>query len=96
MLTKKLANQTEEEKKTFEIYKKFAERMNEIEKIFNLLTKIAEKGYSEDIQIEVEIKEGTPKFYSQENDEENIFKDYEECIKYLNGINKKTHLTQIN
>ena len=67
MLTKKLADQTEEEKQIFEINKKFAERMNEIDKIYSLLRKIAEKGYSEDLEIKVEINEGKPNFLSKDN-----------------------------
>ena len=87
MLTKKFTEQTEEEKKT-----QFAERMNEIEKIYNLLIKIANKGYSEDIIITVEINEGKSFFYSTNNK----YKDYTDCIADLNNILKKTCEAQIN
>ena len=92
MLTKKLAEQTEEEKKAFDINRQFTERMNEIEKIFNLLKKIADKGYSEDIEITVEINEGKPIFYSKNNN----YKDYKDCFADLNNILIKTSETQIN
>ena len=91
MLTKKLGSKTKEEQETIEINKKFAERVNEIEKINKILNKIAEKGYSEKILISVVIKDAQSVFST----EEKKFKDYEECIKYLNNIFTKTIENQI-
>ena len=62
-----------EEKEAFEYNKKFAERVKEIEKINNLLKNIAEKGYSENIEIFIEIKDAQGKFFT----EKNIFNNYE-------------------
>ena len=92
MLAKKLGDEKKEEKEIHELNKKFAERVNEIEKINDLLKKIAEKGYCENIKISVDIKNTKPDFYSNENN----FKDYEECSKYLNTILTKTTETQLN
>ena len=93
MLTKKLGDEkSKEEKVIHELNKKFAERVNEIEKLFDLLKKIAEKGYCEDIQILVDIKEGKPSFYSEEMN----FENFEECRKYLSNILTKTIETQKN
>lgn len=71
-----------EEKEAFEYNKKFAERVKEIEKINNLLKNIAEKGYSENIEIFIEIKDAQGKFFT----EKNIFNNYETWSKYLNNI----------
>ena len=93
MLTKKLGNEnSKEEKETFELNKKFAERINEIEKINGLLKKIAEKGYSENITISVDIIDKKAIYYNDQNE----FKDYEDCNKFLNNILVKTTETQIN
>ena len=55
------------------------------------MKKIAEKGYSENIEIEVIIEKSNPIFAS------NIkFDDYEHCSKYLNKILTKVIETQIN
>ena len=98
MLTKKLGNEKlKEEQETFELNKKFAERINEIEKINGLLKKIAEKGYSENIKIFVDILDKKANFYSMNPNQEQInFKDYEDCNKYLNNILSKTTGTQIS
>ena len=92
MLTKKLGeDKSKEEKEIFKLNRNFAERVNEIEKINGLLKKIAEKGYSENIEIEVIIEKSNPIFAS------NIkFDDYEHCSKYLNKILTKVTETQIN
>ena len=93
MLTKKLGNeQSKEEKEIFEYNKIFAERVNEIEKINILLKNIAEKGYTENIKIFIEIKDAQAKF-STEKDK---FNDYESCSKYLNNILSKTIKIQID
>ena len=90
MLTKKLGkDNSKEEKATFEINKKFAEKVNEIEKINGILKKIAEKGYSENIRIFVDIKNSNTK-YCTENKK---FNDYEECSQYFNKI--LTEITDI-
>ena len=85
MLTKKLGDEkSEEEKNIFMFNKAFAQRINEILKINNILKKIAEKGYSENITLEVQIKNSISVFNSILD---NIkFKDYEECNKYFNKI----------
>jgi len=91
MLTKKLGDEkSKEEKEIFKVNKNFAERVNELEKINGLLKKIAEKGYSENIRIEVIIVKSNPKFVSDIE-----FKDYEDCSKYLNKILSKVTETQI-
>ena len=96
MLTKKLGNEkSKEEKQIHEFNKKFAERVNEIEKINELLKKIGEKGYSEDIKISINIKDGAPVFCYEENRNFKNFKDYEDCISYLNNILIKTIDTQL-
>ena len=93
MLTRKLGDENaKEEKETYELNKDFAERVNEIEKINDLLKKIAEKGYCENIEILVEIKEAKPLFYYLN---EINFKNYEECSIFLNNILTKTTETQI-
>ena len=93
MLTKKLGNeQSKEEKETFEYNKIFAERVNEIEKINNLLKNLAEKGYTENIEIYIEIKDAQAKFRTQKDK----FNDYESCSKYLNNILSKTIQIQID
>ena len=93
MLTKKLGNEkSKEEKETFELNKKFAERINQIEKINDLLKKIAEKGYSENIKITVDIEDTKAIFYTDNTK----FKDYEDCSNYLNNILIKTTETQID
>ena len=76
LLTKKLGDEkSEEEKKIFMTNKTFAKRINEILKINNILKKIAEKGYSEDIYLHVQIKNSESNFISIKD---NIrFKDYE-------------------
>ena len=57
MLTKKLGDEkSEEENKIFIFNKTFAQKINEILKINTILKKIAEKGYSENITIKVQIK----------------------------------------
>ena len=93
MLTKKLGNErSKEEKEIFEFNKKFAERVNEIEKINNILKNLAEKGYTENIEIFIEIKDSQAKFSTQNEK----FNDYEACSKYLNNILSKTIEIQTN
>ena len=79
MLTRKLGNDNEEEKKIFALYRLFSERVSELEKINQLLKNLGEKGYSEDIKIVIDIKENNPSFSIENNKVEN----YEECSKYL-------------
>ena len=93
MLTKKLGkDNSKEEQQIFEFNKKFAERINEIEKINGILKKIAEKGYSENISIYIDINDSNPKFYGDYNK----FKDYEECNKHFNKILSDITETQNN
>ena len=92
MLTKKLGeDKSKEEKEIFKLNRNFAERVNEIEKINGLLKKIAEKGYSENIEIEVIIEKSNPIFASSNKK----FVDYEDCSKYLNKILTEVTETQI-
>ena len=85
MLTKKLGQEkSEEEKKIFVFNKIFAQKINQILKINNVLKKIAEKGYSENIDLKIEIKNSNSIFCSTLDNK--IFKNYEECIKYFNNI----------
>ena len=88
LLTKNPINK----KEINELNKIFKERVNEIESIFDLLKKISENGYSEDIEISVEIKGGNPTFYSDEIN----FKDFDECKEYLSNILSKTIELQKN
>ena len=92
MLTKKLGDEkSEEEKKIFLTNKTFAKKINEILKINNILKNIAEKGYSEDISLQVQIINSESIFISTKN--KIRFKDYEECNKYFNEI--YTDITKI-
>ena len=85
MLTKKLGDdKSEEEQKIFMFNKTFAQKINEILKINNILKKIAEKGYSENITLRVQIKNSKSGFYSILDNV--TFKDYEECNIYFNKI----------
>ena len=85
MLTKKLGEEKSDEEKNIFIFNKiFAQKINEILKINNILKKIAEKGYSENIELVVELKDSNSAFFSIKENKK--FKDYEECIKYFNKI----------
>ena len=91
MLTKKLGKEkSKEEDETFRLNKEFAERINEIEKINIILKKIAEKGYSEDINIYVDILNSNPKYSTDINK----FNGYEECNKHFNDILKEINKIQ--
>ena len=79
MLTRKLGNDNEEEKKIFTLYRLFSERVSELEKINQLLKNLGEKGHSEDIKIVIDIKDNNPSFSIENKKVEN----YEECSKYL-------------
>ena len=93
MLTKKLGKgNSKEEQQIFELNKKFAERVNEIEKIDGILKKIAEKGYSENINIFIDIHNLEPNFSSDFNK----FKEYEDCNKHFNKILSDITETQNN
>ena len=82
MLTRKLGNDNEEEKKIFNLYRLFSERVSELEKINQLLKNLGEKGYSEDIKIVIDIKQNIPSFSVDNKNIEN----YEECSKYLTEL----------
>ena len=79
MLTRKLGNDNEEEKKIFTLYRLFSERVSELEKINQLLKNLGEKGHSEDIKIVINIRDNNPSFSIENKKVEN----YEECSKYL-------------
>ena len=99
ILTKNLGdNGSKEEKEAFEFNKKFRERVNEIVKINSLLKEIVEKGYNEDIEIFIEIKDGESKFIlyqSKKNKKQNLY-DYESCKKYISIILSNITEHQIN
>ena len=95
MLTKKLGEEkSEEENKMLEINKNFAKKVNEIMKINSLIKKIAEKGYSENIQLKIEIKNSSSKFLSISDNRK--FEDYENCFKYFNKIYSEINRIQNN
>ena len=92
MLAKRLGEEKlKEEKEIFELNQLFSERVNEISKINLILKKIAMKGYSEDITISIDIIDSKP-FYGCDSKD---FKDYQDCIQYLNDILSKTIEIQI-
>jgi hypothetical protein len=92
MLAKKLIkDKSNEENKMYELNQQFSERVSEINKIKTILNKIAMKGYTEDIIIAIDIIDSKPYYGYGEND----FKDFKECIKYLNEILDRIIETQI-
>ena len=94
MLAKKLGeDKMKEEKEIFELNQFFSERVNEISKINLILQKIAKRGYSENIMIEIIITD-LKTVYSFERKIQ--FKDYQDCIQFLNEILKKTTETQLH
>ena len=93
MLTKKLGEEkSKEEKEIFKYNESYAKRVNEIEKINQLLEKLGEKGYSEKLEIIIDIKETNPEFKMDDTKLEN----YDECSQLLNNLLDKTTETQIN
>ena len=90
MLTRKLGNDNEEEKKIFTLYRLFSERVSELEKINQLLKNLGEKGYSEDIKIVIHIKDNNPSFSIENKKVEN----YEECSKYLTDLYSRINAVQ--
>ena len=95
MLTKKLGDEnSEKERKIFTYNKTFSQKINEILKINKLLQTIAEKGYSENIEIKVEIKDLFLKFHSTYDNFKSM--SYEECRKHFNDIYYKVTKAQDN
>jgi hypothetical protein len=86
MLTRKLGDeQSQEEKKIFNLYKSFSERVGEIEKINQLLSKLGHKGYSENLKIVIDINDDKPSFSIDNNRIEN----YKNCDAYLDNLINK-------
>ena len=97
MLTKKLGNdKSKEEKEIFESNQQFAEIVNEIDKINTLLKNIAEKGYSENIKIFIEVKDAQSRFSREKEIGQDYFKDSEACKEFLKNILSSTTENQIN
>ena len=86
MLTRKLGDeQSQEEKKIFNLYKSFSERVGEIEKINQLLSKLGHKGYSENLKIVIDINDDKPSFSIDDKRIEN----YKNCDAYLDNLINK-------